>query len=150
MMLRFEESRRQFSAAVGTGNIRAGQAHRIKSLAGIVKSGCQKTLLSVFAQKWVAAQGVVHRYVHDVATVEAEPANRAGVFTLQVWVGDSRWWRRCRIRIEQWGWRWKWGCFSLSIARWLRNQELSSAMRAINRLTGGGNVRLKFLPAERA
>ncbi|HTV61852.1 MAG TPA: hypothetical protein VMH30_04705 [Verrucomicrobiae bacterium] len=126
------------------GNIRTWKAQRIKRLACIVESGCEKSLLGVLTQNRVATKRIMHRNVHDVASIKAQPANGAGQFSLWIWVckcGVSRRFsgrfRLCRLWRRKRNFR-------------LGNTEFCAAIRAINFLPGGFFIRFQFSTARRA
>ena len=70
------KKRRKSSGHSGRSPLGAGQTHGIKRLVCIIEAGGQKALLGVFAEDRVAAQGIMHRDVHDVAPIKTEPADR--------------------------------------------------------------------------
>ena len=77
MMRHRQKTRGQFSTAVWTGDLRTGNAHRVKRLTRIVKTGRQKSLLGVLTENRVTAERIVHSNVHNVASIKMKPTNRA-------------------------------------------------------------------------
>ena len=80
----------------------------------------------------------MHRNVHDVTRVKSQPANGTRKFAINIWICE----REVSGRFSGWFWLgWRKGNFSL------RDEKLRAAIRAINRHSGGGFIRLQFATA---
>ena len=66
--------------AVGTGQVCAGRAHGIKSLSLVIEGTGQKAKHMLLAEEIVALQGLMNGDMHDIATIELQPAVGAGEF----------------------------------------------------------------------
>ena len=133
-----KKTRRQFSPAVRAGDFRRRQTHGVECLTCVVETGCEKSLLRVFAKQRITAQGIMHRNVHNVACIKSQPANGAGQIPVTIWI--------CKRGVS--------GRFNrrFGLCRRRRNIRLwdvkfRATIRAIDAHSGGIFVRLQFSTA---
>jgi hypothetical protein len=140
MVRHSEETRRELSAAVRTGNIRAWKSHCIERLVRSVEARRQKSLLGVLAENRVAPERIMHRNVHNVSRLKSQPAHRARKVALFVRAFGVGIWPCIRhlVFTNQWD-----ALFGSG------NNEIRIASRTVGLCPGSSFIGHELLPARR-
>jgi len=84
-----EKTGRKLPPAMRAGDLRRRNTHGIERLSGVVEARREKALLRILAKDRIAAQGIVHGDVHDIAGVKTQPADGTGEFAFEIGRGGG-------------------------------------------------------------